>query len=129
MLCNHDEQAEMIEDLVGFGIQVEVRSAAEDGVYGSRMEGKIRGSVAVPIEDVDPPLVYFRVHGFGKSGHANLFMSGRGFRCHTRYDRVDLIEDLDDLVSVVYDWNHGNFPPEWRDLNERLLARAKAQGK
>jgi hypothetical protein len=122
MLCNHVKQAQMIEDLVGFGIEVEVRSAAEDGVYGSRMEGKIRGAGGE-----DSPLVYFRVHGFGKSGHANLFMSGRGFRCHTRYDRVDLIEDLDDLVEVVYDWTDGNFSSEWRDLNASVHVATRAK--
>ena len=47
---------------------------------------------------------FWRVEGFQKSGHADLYINGNYMECHTRYDTIDIIRNLEDLVKVNALW-------------------------
>ena len=47
---------------------------------------------------------FWRIGGFMKSGHADLYISGNNMECKTRYDTVDIINNLEDLMKVNARW-------------------------
>lgn len=47
---------------------------------------------------------FWRLEGFHKSGHADLYINGNNMECRTRYDTVDIIHNLEDLMKVNARW-------------------------
>ena len=57
--------------------------------------------------DKEKDTFVYEVIGFSKSGTAALYYDEGVIKCKTRYNRIDVINDFDDLVDVAYDWNEG----------------------
>ena len=57
--------------------------------------------------DKEKDTLVYEVSGFSKSGTAELYYDEGVIKCKTRYNRIDVINDFDDLVDVAYDWNEG----------------------
>jgi len=57
--------------------------------------------------DKEKNTLVYEVSGFSKSGTAELYYDEGVIKCKTRYNRIDVINDFDDLVDVAYDWNEG----------------------
>jgi hypothetical protein len=49
----------------------------------------------------------YEIGGFSKSDTAELYLENDKIICKTRYNRIDEIENFDDLVDIAYDWNEG----------------------
>ena len=49
----------------------------------------------------------YDINGFAKSGIGTLFIEDDKVKLETRYNRIDIIESLSDLVDVAYDWDYG----------------------
>ena len=73
----------------------------------------------------------YDLEGFAKSGHGTLFVEDDVIKLETRYNQIDEIHSLSDLVSVAYDWDCGycskdsiytvyGVRNEWRKLYEEF---------
>ena len=49
----------------------------------------------------------YDIDGFAKSGTGTLFIEDDKIKLETRYNRIDIIESLSDLVDVAYEWDYG----------------------
>ena len=49
----------------------------------------------------------YDIDGFTKSGIGTLFIEDDKIKLETRYNRIDIIESLSDLVDVAYEWDYG----------------------
>ena len=49
----------------------------------------------------------YDINGFAKSGTGTLFIEDDKIKLETRYNRIDIIESLSDLVDVAYEWDYG----------------------
>ena len=49
----------------------------------------------------------YDIDGFAKSGIGTLFIEDDKIKLETRYNRIDIIESLSDLVDVAYEWDYG----------------------
>ena len=47
----------------------------------------------------------YDINGFAKSGTGTLFIEDDKIKLETRYNQIDTIESLSDLVDVAYDWD------------------------
>ena len=47
----------------------------------------------------------YDIDGFAKSGTGTLFIEDDKIKLETRYNRIDIIESLSDLVDVAYEWD------------------------
>lgn len=48
----------------------------------------------------------FCIDGFAKARYGRLFIVDSKIKLRTRYDQVDAINSLEDIVKVAYDWDH-----------------------
>lgn len=75
----------------------------------------------------------YHINGFAKSGHGFLFIDDDGkIKLETKYDWIDVIESLEDIVNVAYawDWNYCkqndskltdySVSPAWRKIYEEF---------
>ena len=49
----------------------------------------------------------YDINGFAKSGKGTLFIEDGKIKLETRYNQIDTIESLSDLVDVAYEWDRG----------------------
>ena len=49
----------------------------------------------------------YDIQGFAKSGFGTLYQEDGVLKLETRYNQVDEIESLDDIISVAYGWDRG----------------------
>lgn len=49
----------------------------------------------------------YDIDGFAKSGIGTLFIEDDKIKLETRYNRIDIIESLSDIVDVAYEWDYG----------------------
>ena len=49
----------------------------------------------------------YDINGFAKSGKGTLFIEDGKIKLETRYNQVDDIDTLEDIVNVAYDWDCG----------------------
>lgn len=56
------------------------------------------------IQNEGDNVLAFEIHGFSKSDRATIFEHKNNIYCLTRYDRVDIVEDYDDIVRIAWDW-------------------------
>ena len=47
----------------------------------------------------------YDINGFAKSGIGTLFIEDDKIKLETRYNQIDIIESLSDLVDVAYEWD------------------------
>ena len=47
----------------------------------------------------------YDINGFAKSGTGTLFIEDDKIKLETRYNQIDTIESLSDLVDVAYEWD------------------------
>lgn len=48
----------------------------------------------------------YDINGFAKSGEGTLFIEDGKIKLETRYNQIDTIESLSDLVDVAYEWDY-----------------------
>lgn len=46
----------------------------------------------------------YEFNGFSKSGTGRLVIYDNTIQCHTRYGRIDIIENFEDFCRVAFDW-------------------------
>lgn len=71
----------------------------------------------------------YAIQGFAKSGYGTLFIEDGQMKLETRYQQIDTIYSLRDIISVAYEWDSGycrkddyyssyGVGDEWRKLYE-----------
>ena len=65
-----------------------------------------RGIIISGVDMVNDELSY-EIQGFAKSGVGKLFVENGQIKLGTRYNQVDDIDTLEDIVNVAYDWDCG----------------------
>ncbi len=73
----------------------------------------------------------YEINGFAKSGIGTLFIEDGQIKLETRYQQIDTIYSLRDIVGVAYEWDYSycrkdsiytvyGVSPAWRKLYEEF---------
>ena len=69
----------------------------------------------IPINGVDllGDGLCFYIDGFAKSGHGTLYERDGVIELKTRYSQIDVVESIEDVIRVAYDWDY-NYRDEYK---------------
>lgn len=82
------------------GITVELKNRLNELI-----KDLIKRKITVSDVDIINDELCYTIKGFAKSGCGILFIDGGKVKLETRYNRIDTIESLEDIVNVAYDWD------------------------
>ena len=71
------------------------------------VKGLIKRGIYVSNVDIRNEELAYDINGFAKSGTGTLFIEDGKIKLGTRYNQIDTIKSLSDIVDVAYEWDYG----------------------